>query len=211
MNEMRRRFLAAGATGAAAIVCGVDILGCSSGPAALVQPPTGPNPTPLPPTCGDLTEPNIEGPFFLPGSPERANLRVPGLPGVPVRLVGRVLAEDCSPLPASLLDFWQANDDGAYDDDGFDLRGHQFTDEDGAFRLETILPGHYLNGDTFRPAHIHVKAGGQGSLVLTTQLYFEGDPYNEGDPFIHPSLVITLKDAPDGVKEGTFDFVLTRA
>jgi hypothetical protein len=42
---------------------------------------------------------------------------------------------------------------------------------------------------------------------LTTQLYFEGDPYIKTDPFVRPSLIIPLTQIND-VWYGTFDIVL---
>lgn len=42
---------------------------------------------------------------------------------------------------------------------------------------------------------------------FVTQLYFEGDPYNEMDAFFEPSLAIPLAEQ-GGVLRGTFDVVL---
>jgi protocatechuate 3,4-dioxygenase beta subunit len=161
----------------------------------------------LAPTCGALTQANIEGPFFLPNSPERKKLVEAGMKGVSLVVAGRVLAQSCKPIAGALLDFWHADAAGAYDNQGTKLRGHQYADSEGRYRLETIVPGHYLNGASYRPAHIHVKAGGSGTAILTTQLYFEGDPYNSIDPFILPSLVMPVKTNSGG-KECSFDFVL---
>ena len=75
------------------------------------------------------------------------------------------------------------------------------------WELRSIIPGRYLNGDRFRPAHVHVKLRARGHRELTTQLYFAGDPYNDGDPFIVPSLI--MKHRKDGdVRRAAFDFVL---
>ena len=161
------------------------------------------------PTCGEVTAANIEGPFFTPNSPESRNLREPGAPGVLLQLSGRVLDTSCQPLAGALLDFWHADDAGTYDNIGYTHRGHQFCDADGSYALATIIPGHYLNGATYRPAHVHVKAAGQNTDVLTTQLYFRGDPYNEGDPFIVDSLIMDLV-ADGGVIMAGFDFVLAQ-
>ena len=163
------------------------------------------------PTCGTITEANIEGPFFRPSSPERSSLLEANTPGVRLHIKGKVYGPGCTPLAGALLDFWQANDSGAYDNVGFTFRGHQFTKGDGSYALETIIPGHYLNGATYRPAHIHVKAGGIGTSVLTTQLYFSGDRYNAGDPWILDSLIMGLKDSAGGQKLAIFDFVLPKA
>jgi protocatechuate 3,4-dioxygenase beta subunit len=211
----RRRFLRTGALGG-----GLLYLGCgggSGGPDAgsslgdAAVPDARPGPDALIPTCGLVTEPNIEGPFFTPSSPERNVLSPADMQGTRLSLTGRVYSADCTPLAGALLDFWLANDGGDYDNAGFDLRGHQYSDAAGDYWLDTIIPGHYLNGNTFRPAHIHVKAGAPGFPVLTTQLYFEGDPYNDGDPFIRDSLIMPLADGKDGGKAAIFDFVLAPA
>jgi protocatechuate 3,4-dioxygenase beta subunit len=155
------------------------------------------------------TEANIEGPYYKAGAPSRMVLVTEGMPGTRVTLSGRVLAADgCTPLAGATLDVWQADDAGAYDDAGFQLRGVLETADDGSYEILTIVPGHYLNGDTFRPAHIHFKASADGHALLTTQLYFEGDPYNEGDPFILDSLIMATTDNGDGSLSASFDFVL---
>ena len=161
----------------------------------------------LPPTCGEQAEVNIEGPFFTPGSPQRRNLREPQTPGVPLSVVGRVLSPECRPLAGALLDFWQADDAGMY---GTKLRGHQFSNADGMFQLDTIVPGRYLNGATYRPAHLHVKVGIKGFMMLTTQLYFPGDPYNATDPFIRDGLIMQVDTTQTALVAATFDFILAR-
>ena len=71
-----------------------------------------------------------------------------------------------------MLDFWQADDQGPLDDNsGFRLRGHQFTDAEGRFRLRSIVPGVYAG----RTRHIHAESAAIGGRVLTTQLYFPGE------------------------------------
>lgn len=160
------------------------------------------------PTCGELTEANIEGPFFTPNSPLRADLTGPGLEGTKLEVAGIVYsAATCLPIAEALLDVWSADHLGAYDDVGFSLRGHQFADGEGRYKLTSILPGHYLNGAQYRPAHIHVKVAAAGHRMLTTQLYFAGDPYNDIDPFIRPSLIMEMADV-GGVLRATFHFVL---
>lgn len=113
------------------------------------------------------------------------------------------------------LDVWHATHDGHYDNDGtmkmaaarYLLRGRLRTDAEGRYRVSTIIPGRYLNGRQYRPAHVHVKVGAPGFAALTTQLYFPGDPYNDVDPFIHRSLIIGMEKASAGTR-GHFDFVL---
>lgn len=160
------------------------------------------------PAC-EPTGPDIEGPFFKPESPERRSLADESEPGQRLILSGRVLDAECRPLPGVVLDFWQADAEGDYDQDGFHLRGHQLTDADGGYELSTILPGHYLNGPQFRPAHLHLNVHVRGELVLTTQLYFEDDPYNDIDPWFDEERAIALEDGDDGRLTGVLDIVVT--
>lgn len=156
-------------------------------------------------TCGEFTVSNIEGPFFAPNSPERTNIRGT-LPGQRLLLRGKVLDPDCRPVAGAIVDFWQADEDGAYDTTGDTFRGHQVTDDDGNYVLESIVPGRYLNGATYRPAHVHVKVGARGG-VLTTQLYFPDDPFNESDPFIDSRLIVDVVGEGEQT-EARFDFVI---
>ncbi len=163
------------------------------------------------------THANIEGPYYRAGAPERWDLTTPGLKGTPLEIEGRVTTSDCrTPLRDVELDVWQANDEGHYDNDGtmrvagMLLRGRIKTDGDGRYRVRSILPGHYLNGPQYRPAHVHVKLRAVSHAPLTTQLYFPDDPYNRIDPFIHPSLVMDVKKR-DGRLLARFDFVLRQS
>lgn len=179
--------------------------GSTAGPQASASPPgaTG-SPAPSAVACsGRATPAQTEGPFFKAGSPERASLVDPGMAGSRLLLSGRVLGVDCTPVPRALLDFWQANAQGVYDNSGYRLRGHVFADAEGRYSLETIVPGKY----TGRTLHIHVKVLAPGKPVLTTQLYFPDTAANQQDPIFNPALIVALRDASDG-KAATFDFLL---
>lgn len=159
------------------------------------------------PACSDSEEPTprqMEGPFFKPRSPRRTSLLDAGVHGTKLVVSGLVLSTLCKPVAGALLDFWQCDDEGNYDNGGYRLRGHQFTDGAGRFRLETIVPGLYPG----RTRHIHVKVQAPGRPVLTTQLYFPREPYNREDFLFRPQLLIAMTDA-GGSKAGRFDFVLT--
>ena len=170
---------------------------------------SGRNQTPTP-ECGDGDEPTLAqtaGPFFKPSSPERASLLEPGMKGTPLEVAGRVYGRDCRPLAGALLDFWQADATGAYDNDGFRLRGHQYTDAQGRYLLTTIVPAAYAG----RTRHIHVRvqpreADGSGR-VLTTQLYFPGEKRNRQDPLFRAELLMSL-DPQQTPQKGRFHFLL---
>jgi protocatechuate 3,4-dioxygenase beta subunit len=155
--------------------------------------------------CGGagVTPSQTEGPYFKPNSPLRASLLEPGMPGTRLVVEGSVLTADCQPVPRVLLDFWQADAEGNYDNAGQRLRGHQLTDEAGHYRLETVVPAQYPG----RTRHIHVKVQAPGRPALTTQLYFPGESANQRDGIFDPKLVMKVREA-EGGKAGAFDFVL---
>ena len=160
------------------------------------------------PECGDdddlaATLPQTAGPFFSPETPERRSLLEPEMPGTRLIVTGYVYGTDCQPIPGALLDFWQADDAGIYDNEGYRLRGHQFADEDGRFELETIVPGLYPG----RTRHIHVIAQAPEQPILTTQLYFPDEPANASDGIFNPTLVMNVEDTDD-VEIAFFTFVL---
>jgi len=169
--------------------------------AALAQAPLNPTPE-----CHDgdaATLRQTEGPFFKTSSPERAELIEPGMAGQPIELVGFVLTRGCKPVPGALVDLWQADAKGDYDNKGYRLRGHQFADAEGRYRFRTIVPAEYPG----RTPHLHVKVQPKGGRVLTTQLYFPGEPGNRRDGLFRRELLIrTSKN--EGVLAGRFDFVL---
>jgi protocatechuate 3,4-dioxygenase beta subunit len=82
------------------------------------------------------------------------------------------------------------------------------TDSAGAYSFHSLVPGFYLNGPTYRPAHIHVKLWVAGAELLTTQLYFRDDPYNATDAFIEPGLIMDYSVDSGGGRVAEFDFVL---
>jgi len=126
------------------------------------------------PTCDSgLTPANQEGPYFTAGSPETSILYQDNMDGIKLIVAGYVLNADCLPIPNAKLDFWQADANGNYDNEGYTLRGHQFSDNKGRYYLETVFPGEYAS----RPIeHIHVKVTPPNGQTLTTQLYFPAQP-----------------------------------
>jgi protocatechuate 3,4-dioxygenase beta subunit len=160
------------------------------------------------PQCGDdddlaATQQQTAGPFYTPDTPERQSLLEPGLGGTRLVVSGYVYSTACQPIPGALLDFWQADDAGVYDNEGYRLRGHQFADEEGRFELETIVPGLYPG----RTRHIHVIALAPDGPALTTQLYFPDEPANATDGIFDPVLVMDVAEDAEG-KDAFFTFVL---
>lgn len=161
---------------------------------------------PATPQCrddDDTTPSQTEGPYFTPNSPERHSLVEAGMAGDPISLAGFVLDRSCRPVPNALLDLWHADSAGQYDNQGYRLRGHQFSDAGGRFVFETIVPGRYPG----RTRHFHVKVQAPDRDILTTQLYFPGEPGNARDRIFDQALLLDLKQDA-ATKVGRYDFVL---
>jgi protocatechuate 3,4-dioxygenase beta subunit len=154
-------------------------------------------------TCGVVTPRQTEGPFFTPNSPLRASLVEAGSKAPRFLVTGRVLTRECKPVANALVDFWHADEEGAYDNRGYRYRGHQFTDSEGRYRFETIVPALYPG----RARHYHVKVQAPNRPILTTQLYFPGDPQNELDGLFRRDLLMRVATAGEGMT-GRFDFIL---
>jgi protocatechuate 3,4-dioxygenase beta subunit len=156
---------------------------------------------------GFKTTPEIEeGPYYKPNSPERTRLFEPGISGDRLTLTGYVFDIQGKTIAHAWLDFWQANGRGEYDNSGYVLRGHQYTDELGKYVLETVVPGAY----SFRTPHIHVKvkATSDGS-ILTTQLFIPGLTSNKTDFLYRDDLQMDMMHTPEG-KAATFNFILRK-
>lgn len=164
----------------AALITG--LLGCTSASAQ--------------PSCGPPTPRDSEGPFYKAGAPRKSSLAEPGTKGERLLLSGTVYSRECKPVPNALLDFWQTDDKGDYDNTGFRFRGQVAADANGRYRLETILPGEYPG----RPRHIHVKVQAPGASALTTQIYFPGSG--------GPVRLQARTERREGAHHATFDFVL---
>ncbi|HSE36545.1 MAG TPA: hypothetical protein VLG74_04525 [Blastocatellia bacterium] len=148
-----------------------------------------------------LTPEQIMGPFYpvlRPLDRDSDLTRIVGkrghAQGQVIHLMGRVLNSKGEPVRGARLEIWQANAKGRYAhpgdinpaplDPNFQGYGVQLTDAEGRFRFKTIKPAAYpinpINPASMRPPHIHFDVTGKkGRLV--TQMYFPGEPLNEGD------------------------------
>lgn len=196
----------------------------------------------------EVTPKQTKGPFYpeswdadrdvdltrLEGHAERAD-------GEYIVVQGRVLGPDCQPLAGAIVDLWQANRLGRYAhsadpnpeplDPHFQGAGRVVTGEDGRYRFRTIKPGAYalayLEGKPredagFRPPHLHFRVMKRGFAELSTQMYFAGDPHQEGDvvmsrltPGQRASVIVAATAAeagdPDNAPQFGFDLHLAAA
>lgn len=159
------------------------------------------------------------GPFYTKNPPILHNGLLAKIdePGTRLILSGRVFNLDCKQcLPNTKIDIWHANQQGRYDNSGYNLRGITTTNSQGFYFFETVKPGKYLNGSSYRPSHIHFKITPPGFPTLTTQLYFEGDSdipddtaasITSGD-FDARDRIIPISKNKEGKYEGTWDIVI---
>ena len=122
---------------------------------------------------------DVEGPFYLQGVPFRSKISPQDSEGENIIIIsGKVLDSNCNTISNALIDVWQTDSNGKYDmSTEFWYRGKLKTGVDGTYQFETIKPGNYPSGNGFRPAHIHIKVLSSEHKLLTTQIYFKGDPY----------------------------------
>jgi protocatechuate 3,4-dioxygenase beta subunit len=199
----RREFLRAVAVAAAPVALLAQVRpSLGQGDASLRLEPT--------PAVGEndleITPQETIGPAFEPNSPIKSNFRESGITGEPVILTGFVLDRKGKPIKGALLDFWHADADGQYDFTGFRCRGHQFSEVNGRYELQTILPGIYPG----RTRHYHVRLQVAPGPILTTQLYFPGEPRNNSDLLFCRDLVLNIRDTNPG-RLANFNFVLETA
>ena len=166
------------------------------------------------------TPPEVEGPFY-PVTPQNDKdfdlTRVEGRKGVAqgkhIIVMGNVMDTQGRPVPLATVELWQANAKGRYRhprdpnlaplDPNFQGWAIVLTDENGAFRFKTVMPGAYPASKTWvRPPHIHFKVSKKGYSELTTQMYFPDEALNETDLLLNekkPSerlLMIARKSSP---------------
>jgi protocatechuate 3,4-dioxygenase, beta subunit len=114
--------------------------------------------------------------------------------GQVLNVMGRVLNVAGEPVRNAKIEVWQANTHGRYThpsdpnpaplDPNFEGAAVLTTDSEGRYRFKTIKPAAYPAGpNRMRPAHIHFQVSGRQDKIVT-QMYFDGDPYNDADPFL---------------------------
>ncbi len=142
-------------------------------------------------------------------------------------LSGRVLDSSGSPIKDAVVEIWQSDTHGAYIhsqspnkaslDRNFQGFGKFLTASTGEYRFRTIKPGLYDG----RTRHIHFKVKKSGQELLTSQIFFNGEPLNRNDmvlsdlrdPFDRELVIADFQAVPDsktGDIAARFDIVVGR-
>jgi protocatechuate 3,4-dioxygenase beta subunit len=162
---------------------------------------------------------NELGPFYKRQAPPIKNLRLPGDPGLPVSVSGRVFDVRGSALPNATIEIWQTNHAGRYDINGYRYRSTLIANDSAKYAFDSVVPGHYPGRVC---QHIHYLVTSEGHKPLTTQLYFATDPVFDGDPdknFTRDPLIlsrelvrpVTVSGDPKAMHASvTFEIVLER-
>lgn len=181
------------------------------------------------------TENTVLGPFFVPGSPERAfgaSMLVDDDEGDRVVIRGTVTSTDGSPLAGVKIDAWQnatnmfyaCQQPGVQSADN--LRGIYRTDENGRYEMRTVRPVPYpipsdgpagallkANGrNWWRPGHTHMWISHPGHKDLITHVFDEASDFLATDAVfgVRPSLCRPFVADESGELSATFDVILDR-
>ena len=132
------------------------------------------------------------------------------IPGERIRIVGQVLDGDGVPIPDAMIEVWQADANGYYQDtshqDGFTGFGRVGTGTapECRFWFETIKPGAPSEGQA---PHLNVMVFMRGLLShLYTRIYFsDEETLNVGDPVLlsvdetrRKTLIARREETPGG-------------
>jgi protocatechuate 3,4-dioxygenase, beta subunit len=111
--------------------------------------------------------------------------------GQVIHVMGRLTNRHGQPVQGARIEIWQANTHGRYAhasdrnsrplDPNFEGYALLTSDAEGHYRFKTIKPGGYPEeSGVMRAPHIHFDVTGKANR-LVTQMYFEGEPLNDGD------------------------------
>jgi hydroxyquinol 1,2-dioxygenase len=190
------------------------------------------------PRPGGATPNTPRGPFYRPDAPSKPLGADICLDGIGERLLvsGQVRDLDGRPVPGALVETWQANAEGQYENQQpdlqpeFNLRGKFRADENGEFHYRTIRPAGFsvphdgpvgelmgrLGYPLQRPAHLSFIVSAPDFETISTQIYDRSDTSLGADPLLgaKPELLGEFRPAAsDGAKAWALDvtFVMARA
>ena len=163
------------------------------------------------------TEYNVEGPLYRENAPfQRTPAKLCSVEESeqPMVMEGKILSVDGKPIPNAIVDVWQANEQGDYENEDpnqedYNLRARIIVDDEGSYQFTSVIPGGYEIGKggpvgeflkkigrhAWRPGHIHFKIEAEGYKTLTTMLFIPNDPWIDSDAVsaVKDSLILDLK------------------
>lgn len=163
------------------------------------------------PTC--TTSSDILGPYYKSDAPFRENIIPDNNSATILQIEGKIVSGCLAPIKDSIVEIWNADENGTYDSSiNFAFRGRHRTLQDGFYKFKTIIPGKYLNGNQYRPSHIHLRITAPNHTELVSQIYFKNDPFIETDPWASSpqaqQRILTATKDVDGIDTITLDISL---
>jgi hydroxyquinol 1,2-dioxygenase len=170
------------------------------------------------------TPSTIEGPFHVaeppPDMANGSNMAA-SAPGIPCFVSGTVTGLAGEPIAGAMLDVWQTDGDGLYEDQRDDIEGPWMralyrTRADGSYAFRTVVPIAYTipmdgpvgelmnrtNMEHMRPAHMHFAIEAPGYHSLVTHIFEAGDRYIDIDVVyaVKEPLIVEFQKRPAGSK-----------
>lgn len=174
------------------------------------------------PRPAGATPNTLPGPFYredVPELPPGANLSRDGI-GESLAVALRLTDLQGRPVPDALVEVWQANALGRYENQDpdlqpeFNLRGRMRSDAEGRLHFQTVKPrgyalpedgpvGRLLNALGLRlerPAHLHFRVSAPGFQTLTTHVFDRADAAIGHDALfgVRPELLADFVPMPSG-------------
>jgi len=133
------------------------------------------------------------GPFFPPEFAQGANDLAARATGEVIEITGQVVQADGRALDNVVLEIWQADEKGRFDNPDFFGWGRAATDANGIYRFRTVKPGAYEG----RLPHINFCILYSGLMrQLQTTMFFEAgkDPVLDAVPASRRSLLVARRE-----------------
>lgn len=170
----------------------------------------------------------VRGPFYRPDAPHYplgASISFDGA-GEALEVRGLVRDLDGHPIGGAVIETWQANAHGFYENQQpdrqpeFNLRGVFRAGKDGRFHYRTVKPAGYgvpedgpvgmllrqADYPLRRPAHLHFMIKAPGYETITTHIYDGNDPHLNED-----AIFGVKQDLVADFADGRVDFTFTMA
>lgn len=146
------------------------------------------------------------GPYYQPNTPFRENIAPKNNSGEKLIISGKVLKNGCTtPLSNAVVDIWQANETGNYDDSWY--RGRVKTNDKGEYTFTTVVPKGYGEGSGFRPPHIHFKIWEGSNELITSQMFLPASRA-QGIEEAYIIKIESIEENGTKIHYGTHDIIL---